>query len=95
MSKFMSPREDLFKLFEWLRELNVTAFLITEMQQGDENFAKFGEDFLSDGIMHLDLRRDNNTVNLFLSVVKMRETQHKRGYYPLIFDKSGFEVVMD
>jgi len=95
MSKFSSPREDLFKLFEWLRELNVTTFLITEMQQGDENFAKYGEDFLADGIMHLDLRRENNTVNLFLSVVKMRETQHKRGYYPLIFDKSGFEVVMD
>jgi len=36
-----------------------------------------------------------NTVNLFLSIAKMRKTNHKRGYYPLIYDKSGFEIVMD
>jgi len=25
--------------------------------------------------------------------VKMRKTAHRRGYYPLIFDEGGFEVV--
>jgi circadian clock protein KaiC len=95
MARFGSPRDDLFKFFEWLRELEVTAFLIQEMQQDSEQFCQFGEDFLADGIVHLDLRRDGNTVNLFLSVVKMRQTQHKRGYYPLIFDKHGFELVAD
>ncbi len=95
MAKFDNPRDDLFKFFEWLRDLEVTAFLITEMQQDTEQFAQFGEDFLADGIVHLDLKRDMNTVNLFLSVVKMRQTPHKRGYYPLIFDKNGFELVAD
>jgi len=28
-----------------------------------------------------------------LSVVKMRQTGHKRGYFPLIYDKDGFELV--
>jgi len=95
MARFQNPRDDLFKFFEWLRDLEVTAFLITEMGQKTEEFAIYGEDFLADGIIHLDLKRDANTVNLFLSVVKMRQTGHKRGYFPLIFDKNGFELVSD
>lgn len=93
MAKFASPREELFHFFEWLRDMNVTAFLITEMEQGSDKFCNNSEDFLSDGIFHLDLRRAENQVDLFLSVVKMRQTNHKRGYFPLIFDNDGFEVV--
>lgn len=93
MAKFEDPRDDLFRFFEWLRDLNITAFLIAEMDQDKMKFCEHGEDFLSDGIMHLDLRRDDRVVNLFLSIVKMRKTRHKRGYFPLIFDEGGFEVV--
>ncbi len=95
MGRFQNPREELFHFFEWLREMEVTAFLITEMQQGSDQFCKYDEDFLSDGIIHLDLKREGNMVNLFLGVVKMRQTGHKRGYSPLIFDKDGFEIVTD
>ncbi len=93
MAKFEDPRDDLFRLFEWLRELEITTILIAEMEQDSDKFCENGEDFLSDGIVHLDLRRDDRQVNLFLSVVKMRKTAHRRGYYPLIFDEGGFEVV--
>ncbi len=95
MARFQHPREELFHFFEWLRDMDVTAFLITEMQQGSDQFCKYDEDFLSDGIIHLDLKREGNQVNLFLGVVKMRQTGHKRGYSPLIFDKDGFEIVAD
>jgi len=93
MAKFEDPRDDLFRFFEWLRELEITTFLIAEMEQDSDKFCQYGEDFLSDGILHLDLRREDRQVNLFLSVVKMRKTAHRRGYYPLIFDEGGFEVV--
>ncbi len=93
MSKFMEPREDLFRLMEWLRDLNITTFVIAEMERGSDKFCEHGEDFLSDGIVHLDLRREDNVVNLFLGVQKMRKTKHSRGYFPLIFDESGFEVM--
>ena len=93
MAKFEDPRDDLFRFFEWLRELDITTFLIAEMEQDSDKFCHNGEDFLSDGILHLDLRRDDRQVNLFLSVVKMRKTAHRRGYYPLIFDEGGFEAV--
>lgn len=95
MAKFKEPREELFQFFEWLRDLEVTTYLITEMEQGSDKFCNYGEDFLADGIIHLDLRRDGSTVNLFLSIVKMRKTGHKRGYFPLIYDKRGFEIVTD
>ena len=93
MAKFDDPRDDLFRFFEWLRDLKITSFLIAEMDQDKMKFCQNGEDFLADGIMHLDLRRDDRVVNLFLSIVKMRKTRHKRGYFPLIFDEGGFEVV--
>ena len=93
MAKFEDPRDDLFRFFEWLRELEITTLLIAEMEQDSDKFCQNGEEFLSDGIVHLDLRRDDRQVNLFLSVVKMRKTAHRRGYYPLIFDEGGFEAV--
>jgi len=51
------------------------------------------EDFLADGIFHIDLEREDRNVNLFLSVVKMRGTQHDRSYFPLIVEKGNFEIV--
>ncbi|MFQ5909292.1 MAG: RAD55 family ATPase [Thermoplasmata archaeon] len=93
MAKFQEPRDELFRFFEWLRDLEITTFLITEMKQDSDRFGDHGEDFLSDGIVHLDLRREDRIVNLFFSVVKMRRTGHKRGYFPLIFVDGGFEIV--
>lgn len=95
MGKFEDPRDELFRLFEWLRDLGITSVLITEMEQDSDKFCQYGEDFLSDGIIHLDLRReDPRNVNLYLSIVKMRKTAHARGYYPLIYDEGGFELVV-
>ena len=94
MGKFEDPRDELFRLFEWLRDLGITSLLITEMEQDSDKFCRYGEDFLSDGIIHLDLRREDRAVNLYMSVVKMRKTAHARGYFPLIFDEGGFELVV-
>ncbi len=95
MARLTEPREELFHLFQWLKDLKMTTFIVTEMEQGSNQFCKFGEDFLVDGILHLDMSREGNTVNLYLSVVKMRQTNHKRGYMPLILDKDGFEIVAE
>ena len=94
LAKFQEPRDDLFNFFEWLRDLEITSLLITEMDQDSDKFCRFGEDFLSDGIVHLDLRRRDQSVDLYMSIVKMRKTAHRRGYFPLIFDEGGFELVM-
>ncbi len=92
MAEFKNPRKELFQFFEWIRNLDVTAFLIHEMPPEEFSFSNAGEGFLSDGIFHLELRREANNVNLFLSVMKMRKTNHPRDYFPLIYD-DGFEIV--
>lgn len=93
LADIKNKRGELFHLFGWLRELGVTTFIISEATT-DTHIVR-DEDFLADGVIHLDLRRDDNVVNLYLGVAKMRKTNHSRGYLPLIFDTKGFELVTE
>lgn len=92
-----NPRSEIFLFFDKLRGLDITTFLISEMLEPDKlYFGMYGvEDFLSDGIFHLEMERDERNVNLYLSVVKMRMTKHDRAYYPLIVEHGGLEIVTD
>lgn len=97
LATFNNPRSDIFFFFERLRELDMSVFIISEMlDPTKDQFGMFGvEDFLADGIIHLDLEKSSRRVNLFLSVFKMRKTNHDRSYYPLMFDGSKFEIITD
>jgi KaiC/GvpD/RAD55 family RecA-like ATPase len=88
-----NKRAELFHMFGWLRALGVTTFIITEATSNQDIVRD--EDFLADGVVHLDLRREGSSVNLYLGVAKMRKTNHKRQYHPLIFDQNGFEIITD
>ena len=68
LAKFVEPRDDLCRLFEWVRKLGVTTFLISEMEQGSDRFCANSEDFLADGILPLDIRRDDRQVGLYVGV---------------------------
>ncbi len=94
LADFDDPRKELFSLFQWLRDLDVTTFLIYETPTESVNFTDAGEGFLSDGILHLDIVRNENTVNLYLGIFKMRKTDHTRDYFPLVYDEKGFEIVI-
>lgn len=86
MARFENPREDLFQLFEWLRDLKATTILISEMKAGSEDFGKNGEEFLSDGIFHLKMERvDDANIQRRIRCVKLRGTGHSPNYYTLIF----------
>ena len=97
LHEFQNPRRELFYFFEGLRDLQVTTFLISEMYDPEKDiFARYEvEDFLADGVVHLKVDRSEGQSNLYLGVVKMRETRHNRNYLPLIVDPDGFEVVTD
>ncbi len=97
LATFKNPRSDIFFFFERMRELEMTTIIISEMlDPGKQLFGMFGvEDFLADGIMHLELERDGKMVNLYLSVVKMRKTNHDRSYFPLMFEGNKFEIITD
>ncbi|KYK26734.1 MAG: hypothetical protein AYK23_02635 [Candidatus Proteinoplasmatales archaeon SG8-5] len=86
-------RADLFHIFGWLKELGATTFVISEAVPQEETVRE--EDFLADGVLHLDLRREGNGVNLYLGIAKMRMSNHARGYSPLIFEGGEFEIVTE
>ena len=88
-----NKRADLFHIFGWLKELGTTTFIISEATAAT-NIVR-DEDFLADGVIHLDLRREGNGVNLYLAVNKMRKVNHSRGYSPLIFESGAFEIVTE
>ena len=97
LSYFKNPRNDVFHFFDKLRTIGVTSIVISEMLEPDKMlFGQYGvEDFLADGIMHLEMSRTDKNVDLFLGVVKMRSTRHDRSYFPLIIERGRFEIVTD
>lgn len=100
LSALKSPRNEIFRFFEALRELSLTSFLVTEMPREGGFFGKHGvEEFLSDGIIHLRLREievgRTTSVRRYIGIAKMRGTKHELDYYPLLVDESGFEVLIE
>lgn len=93
LAEFDEPRNELFHFFEWLRDLGVTTLLITEMGPKDERYGKYGEDFLSDGIIHLKMEKvDDVNIQRRIRAVKMRGTNHSPNYYTLLFEDGVFQA---
>jgi len=94
IAKFQEPRENIFRLFEWLKGMELTTFIISEMPVGA--FSYYGgkdEDFLADGIIHLKMVEVGDTdVQRRLRCVKMRETDHSSTYYSFYFKDKNFFV---
>jgi KaiC/GvpD/RAD55 family RecA-like ATPase len=94
LARMQNPRDEIFRYMYSLRKLGLTTFLITEMERDSLKFGRYGvESFIADGIIHLDLRRVQDLVNMYIGVVKMRAVKHDRNYYPLLIDKGGFKIV--
>ena len=93
LAEMKNPRNELFLFFEWLRDLEVTTFLISEIPHGTEQYGKHGEDFLSDGIIHLKMERvDDVNIQRRIRCVKMRDTNHSPNYYTLLFEGGRFQA---
>lgn len=87
------PRVELFELFRWLKGLDLTAFLISEMSLDSKEYAKYGADFLADGIIHLTLDTiDDVHSSRRIKCVKMRGTAHSTDYFALIFGGTKFRI---
>lgn len=95
LSNFEDPRNRLFYIFETLRDLNVTAFLISEMPLDNSRYGEYGvEDYLSDGIIFLEMKRKDRKVVREISVVKMRSTNCNMNVFVLVYDaKYGFKAL--
>ncbi len=93
LAEFKSPRNELFHFFEWLKELDTTTIVISEMKPGLNVYAGGGADFLSDGIIHVKMEQvDDVNVQRRIRCVKMRSTAHSTNFYTLLFNEGVFEV---
>jgi KaiC/GvpD/RAD55 family RecA-like ATPase len=93
LSDFKNPRNDLFQFYEWLRELDVTTVLISEVRSNDVGFGSAGEDYLADGIIHLMMAKVNEeTIQRRIRVVKMRSTNHSTNLFSLLVERGNFRV---
>jgi KaiC/GvpD/RAD55 family RecA-like ATPase len=93
LSQLTNPRRDLFHFFGFLRDLGATTFLISEIPMGSDSLVAFHEDFLSDGILYLRQYEVGETdVQLRIRCVKMRRTDHERGYFTLMKSDENFMV---
>jgi KaiC/GvpD/RAD55 family RecA-like ATPase len=94
ISNFNKPREDMFRLFEWLRSLDITTVIISEMPVGPyTHYGSHDTDFLADGIIHLRMVEDNESeVHRRIRCVKMRETDHSTCYFSFFKKDNHFFV---
>src|SRR5256886_9699653 len=86
MARFENPREDLFQLCEWIRDLQVTTILISEMKPNSEDFGKHGEEYLCDGIIHAKMERlDEENIRTRMRCRRVSATNHHTNYLTLSF----------
>lgn len=94
IARFNEPREEIFRMFEWLKTKELTTFIVSEMPVS--TFEYYGGeivDFLADGIIHLKMVEVGETdIQRRVRCVKMRETEHSSSYYSFYFKENSFFV---
>lgn len=91
MAKMKDRRTELFYFFEWMRDLGVTSFVITETST--EGTGSSEEEFLADGIVSLSMRVVGDVdVQRRIRCVKMRGCHHNMCYFSLEFRDGGFKI---
>ena len=91
LSKIEDERAYLFYFFEWLRDLKVTTFIISEISTDPSTV--YPEEFLADGIVLLTMERVNEVdVHRRIRCVKMRGVNHNTGYFTLEFKGDAFRA---
>ncbi|MBU1198670.1 MAG: hypothetical protein KKF46_07955 [Nanoarchaeota archaeon] len=94
LSRFENPRIELFYLFEFLRDLEITSFLISESKPDTRQYGEFEiEEFLCDSIVALRLTPFRRNVVREISVVKMRATNCNNDIFSLEYKHNRFQAL--
>jgi circadian clock protein KaiC len=85
-------RAELRRLFRWLKDRGVTTVVTGE--QGERSLTRHGlEEYVSDCVIFLDHRLDNQIATRRLRVVKYRGSPHGTNEYPTLIDEKGLSVL--
>jgi circadian clock protein KaiC len=85
-------RSEIRRLFRWLKEKGVTAVITGERGKG--TMTRHGlEEYVSDCVILLDHRVDDQLSTRRLRVVKYRGSEHGTNEYPFLIDPDGISVL--
>ena len=85
-------RAELRRLFRWLKSRGVTAIITGE--RGDGQLTRHGlEEYVSDCVISLDHRVNEQVSTRRLRIVKYRGTTHGTNEYPFLIDQRGLGVL--
>lgn len=85
-------RAEIRRLFRWLKDRNLTTVVTAE--RGDGTLTRYGlEEYVSDCVIFLDHRVNEQLSTRRLRVVKYRGTSHGADEYPFLIDDQGFSVL--
>ena len=85
-------RAELRRLFGWLKDKGMTAVITGERGQGQ--LTRQGlEEYVSDCVILLDQRVEDQLATRRLRIVKYRGSPHGTNEYPFLIDESGISVL--
>lgn len=85
-------RAELRRLFRWLKDRGVTVVITGE--KGEKTLTRYGiEEYVSDCVIFLDHRVNNQIATRRLRVVKYRGSKHGTNEYPTLIDEHGLSVL--
>lgn len=83
-------RMELFELFEWMRDMKCTTFVIAE---STPDAPMKEEDYLADGVIRLSKERvGSRDMQRLIYIDKMREVNHATSIFTLLFEEGKFQV---
>ncbi|MFA6957499.1 MAG: circadian clock protein KaiC [Thermoanaerobaculia bacterium] len=84
-------RDELRRLFRWLKTKGVTAVVTGE--RGETSLTRFGlEEYVADCVILLDHRVDGQLATRRLRIVKYRGSSHGTDEYPFLIDDGGISI---
>ena len=85
-------RVELARLFRWLKDRGVTAVITGERGQG--TLTRHGlEEYVSDAVIELDNRVEDQVSTRRLRIVKYRGSSHGTNEYPFLIGRNGLSVL--
>ena len=85
-------RSEFRRLFAWLKDKGITALITAE--RGDGELTRFGfEEYVSDCVIFLDNRVEDQITTRRVRIVKYRGSAHGTNEYPFLIDSEGIIVL--
>jgi circadian clock protein KaiC len=92
LSDEMLLRSELRRLFRWLKDMGVTAVITGE--RGEGTLTRHGiEEYVSDAVILLDQRLQEQIATRRLRIVKYRGSRHGADEYPFLITPQGFSIL--